>query len=131
MGVIRLKVEWDRPGGADGLYTVHARGCLMAGLWWADSAGPLPDWTAFAFVPIDTSGRGTFRYTGGRAAPREATHVLVRTVVPDMVTVGEVLIPLPPIEGIRLGFVTDLHLSGKRIARGYYRFGGVEAAPCD
>lgn len=118
--MIRLQVEWDDPGDADGLYTIHAAGSLMAGLRWADENGPLPDWTAFAFVPIDPSGRGVFRYSGGRAAPREATHVFVRAVAPDMTTVEEALIPLsprrfaPPIEGaVRLGFVTDLHLSGK------------------
>ncbi len=119
-GVIRLRVEWTRPGGADGLYTVRAPGALMAGLWWADDAGPLPDWTAFAFLPIDPSGRGAFRYTGGRAVPREATHVFVRAVSPDMVTAGEALVPLgdrqpaPPMEdAVRLGFVTDLHLGGR------------------
>ena len=118
--MIRLKVEWERPNCADGLYTVHAPGCLVAGLRWADDAGPLPDWTAFAFVPIDPSGRGVFRYTGGRAVPREATHVSVRAVGPDMTTAEETLIPLTlrrpasPVEGgVRLGFITDLHLAGK------------------
>ncbi len=117
--MIRLQVEWERSGGADGLYTVRAPGALTAGLWWADGAGPLPDWTAFAFLPIDPSGRGAFRYTGGRAAPREATHILVRALTPDMATAEEALVPLPsrrpapPVEGVRLGFVTDLHLSDK------------------
>ncbi len=118
--MVRLKVEWERPSGADGLYTVHAPGSLMADLRWADENGPLPDWTAFAYVPIDPSGRGVFQYTGGRAVPREATHVSARTVAPDMTTGEEALVPLPPrrpappMEGaVRLGFVTDLHLAGK------------------
>ena len=58
--MIRLQVQWDDPAIADGLYTIHAAGALMAGLWWADENGPLPDWTVFAFVPIDPSGRGVF-----------------------------------------------------------------------
>ncbi len=117
--MIRLRVEWERPGGADGLYKVHAADAVMAGLWWADGSGPLPDWTAFAFVPVDPSGNGTFRFAGGRAVPREATHVLVRAVTPDMRS-EEALIPLPDREpaplmegAVRLGFVTDLHLSDK------------------
>ena len=117
--MIRLQVQWERPGGADGLYTVHAAGSLMAGLWWADDAGPLADWTAFAFVPIDPAGRGVFRFTGGRAVPQEATHIFIRAVTPDMAA-EEAVVPLPdrwpapPMEGaVRLGFVTDLHLSGK------------------
>ena len=117
--MIRLQIDLERPGAADGLYTVRAGGSLMAGLWWADENGPLPDWTAFAFVPVDPAGRGLFRFTGGRAVPREATHVFLRAVRPDM-TAEEALVPLPdrrpapPAEGaVRLGFITDLHLSGK------------------
>lgn len=82
--MIRLQLEWDDPGIADGLYTVHAAGALIAGLWWANGAGPLPGWTAFAFLPVAPSGRGVFRFTGGRAVPREATHIFVRAVSPDM-----------------------------------------------
>ena len=117
--MIRLQIEWTSPGGADGTYKLHAAGSLMVGLWWADGTGPLPDWTAFAFVPVDPSGSGVFRFTGGRAVPREATHVFVRAVSPDM-RWEEALFPLParrpasPMEGaIRLGLVTDLHLSDK------------------
>lgn len=136
--MIRLKIELERPGDADGQYEIRAGGAIMAGLWWADGTGHLPDWTAFAFVPIDPSGRGMFRFTGGRAVPREATHVFLRTIRPDM-TVEEALVPLParriapPMEGaVRLGFVTDLHLSGKtwRVGRALAQAGTGDGVLC-
>ncbi len=137
--MIRLKVEWARPEGADGLYTVHAPGALMAGLWWADGTGPLPDWTAFAFVSVDPSGNGTFRLTGSRAVPREATHIFLRAAAPDMTTTEEALVPLPsrrpapPMEGaVRLGLITDLHLSGKpwRVGKALTLAGTGDAVLC-
>ncbi len=137
--MIRLQIQRDDPAIADGLYTVHAAGALMAGLWWADENGPLPDWTAFAFVPIDPAGRGVFRYTGGRAVPREATHIFVRSAAPDMTAAEQALVPLPsrrpapPLEGaVRLGFITDLHLSGRpwQVGRALALAGTGEAVLC-
>ena len=137
--MIRLQVELERCGCADGRYTVHAAGALMAGLWWADESGPLPDWTALTVLPVDPAGRGVFRFTGGRAVPRQATHIFVRAVRPDMKGAEEALFPLPdwqpapPLErAVRLGFVTDLHLSGRpwQVGRALVMAGAGDGVLC-
>lgn len=107
-------------GKADGEYRIHAPGCAAALLLWADSLGVLPDWTAFAAVPLDSFGRGKFRFQGGRAIPPEATHICVRTVSDSLMEWEERLFRIPegfctkPMEKrIRLCVMSDLHLSAK------------------
>ena len=117
---MKLELHLKAPGYADGIYHIRSRGCLAAVLYWADSQGAIPGWTPFAYVPIAPNGVREFRFNGGRAVPREATHVLARGIWPDMSIVEESLAPLllltpPETENntLRLAVVTDLHLSSK------------------
>ena len=118
--MIRLDIRTNIPGCADGTYRVRAKGCIAAVLYWADKHGALPDWTPFAYIPISPSGAGEFQFTGHRAIPKDATHVLVRGVRSAMTITEETIEELPshdwqkPIPGaVRLGVMTDLHLSSK------------------
>ena len=117
---MKLELYLKTPGCADGTYCIRAKGCMAATLYWANSQGALPGWTPFAYVPVAPNGVGEFRFTGHRAVPREATHVLSRGVRPDLSTVEETLEPLPTwtppetgVNGLRLAVITDLHLSSK------------------
>ena len=134
---MQLYIRLDRPGFADGKYAVHAKGYLLAALHWANERGPLPDWTALAYVPLDTDGRGCFHYAGGRAIPAGATHVAAELIAADFTRRERILQPLPeldeyvPIEGpcVRFALMSDLHLSSKpgRIRRALRR---VRQADC-
>jgi len=105
---------------ADGIYTVKAKGCIAASLYWANENGRLPGRTAFAYLPIQPNGVGEFVFRGGRAIPKEATHVFAEAVHPDFVTCEEVLVPIPCLPqvhitgpALRFMVLTDLHLSAK------------------
>lgn len=118
--MIRLDIQMRIPGCADGTYRIRAKGCIAAALYWADKHGALPDWTPFAYIPVSPGGTGEFRFTGHRAIPRDATHVLAHGVRSDMTATEETIAELPnpdrqePVSGaVRLGVITDLHLSGK------------------
>ena len=118
--MIKLDISIKTAGLADGIYHVRAKGCIAAVLYWANSKGELPDWTPFAYVPVTPNGEGQFRFTGHRAIPDEATHVLARAIWPDLTVTEEILQPLPirhcqePHQNaVRFGVITDLHLSGK------------------
>lgn len=115
-----LVINQRIPGCADGNYHVKAKGCIVASLHWADENGALPDWQPFAYIPIEPNGVGTYQFTGGRAIPKDATHVLVRAVSTDFASVEEILVPIPKltVRGIeepaqRFLLMTDLHLSNK------------------
>lgn len=134
--MIKLDISIKTVGFADGTYRVRAKGCIVAVLCWANSQGELPDWTPFAYVPISPNGEGRFCFTGHRAIPDEATHVLARAVRPDLTAAEEILQPLPvqhrqePHQNaVRFGVVTDLHLSGKpRIVQKALRMAGESNA---
>lgn len=118
--MIKLDIPISTAGFVDGTYRVRAKGCIAAALCWANSQGELPDWTPFAYVPITPNDEGQFQFTGHRAIPDEATHILVRAVCADLTSTEEILQPLPlrhrqesHQNAVRFGVITDLHLSGK------------------
>lgn len=110
---------------ADGEYTIQAEGYETAALYWADSNGMLPDWTAFGYVKIDEmTGLGILDFCGGRAVPPEATHVLVRAFPANTSgNASDCVEELFPMERerrtdcgqplLRCGILTDLHLTRK------------------
>ena len=115
-----LTIRQETPGCADGSYHIKAPGSIAASLYWATQAGALPHWQPFAFFPIAPNGTGCFTYTGGRAIPKEATHVLARTVSADFAHTEDILVPIPlpgqqvPAQPVqRFLLMTDLHLSSK------------------
>lgn len=117
---MNLTIKQIIPGCADGNYHVRAKGCIAASLHWADENGALPDWQSFAYLPIETNGVGMYKMEGGRAIPKDATHVLARSVSADFSSVEECLTPIPklaertseePVQ--RFLVMTDLHLSNK------------------
>ena len=115
-----LTINQRIPGCADGNYHVKAKGCIAASLHWADGNGALPDWQPLAYLPIETNGVGMYKMVGGRAIPKDATHVLARAVSTDFASVEEILVPIPkPAEmeaekpAQRFLVMTDLHLSNK------------------
>lgn len=103
---------------ADGLYTIHAMGYQLATLRWANANGPLPGWTAFAYIPLDAYGNGSFQYVGKRAIPPEVMHVAAEMIASDK-TQETVLQPLcvrQPVSlsgGVCFGVMSDLHLTEK------------------
>ena len=119
MGATGIRVRLERPGCANGVYAIQARGALLAALRWADAAGPLPDWTPLAYVPVDADGRGSLHFFGGRAVPSEATHVAAELIGPDLERRETLLAPLPegaaapPLAGTTFGVLSDLHMSAK------------------
>lgn len=117
---MNLTIKQRIPGSADGSYHVRAKGCFAASLHWADENGVLPDWQSFAYLPIEANGVGMYQMAGGRAIPKDATHVLARSVSADFSSVEECLTPIPklaektseePVQ--RFLVMTDLHLSNK------------------
>lgn len=117
---MRLTVSQKKPGCADGRYQLRAKGCVAASLHWADASGALPGWQSFAYIPIEPAGEGVFRFSGGRAIPENATHVLARAVSADFSSAQEALVPIPnPVKEApevprqRLLVLGDLHLANK------------------
>lgn len=105
---------------ADGVYVLQAQKCTAAILFWANEKGALPDWTSFAYIPLDSCGRGRFHFQGGRSVPPEATHVYVRAVHDDFIGYEEGLYEMPingrrrlVQEEVHLCVMSDLHLSSK------------------
>jgi len=114
-----LTIEQRISDCADGNYHLKAPGYIAASLHWAEENGALADWQPFAYFPITPNGVGSFSYTGGRAIPADATHVLARAVSADFEDVKEILAPIPKLaeknvmSAQRLMVMTDLHLSSK------------------
>ena len=75
---MELSVQQINPPSADGIYNVYAPGCVTASLFWANDNGPLEDWMSLAIFSIDPNGEGIFVFDGGRAIPKEATHVYAK-----------------------------------------------------
>lgn len=74
--MIKLDVSIKTAGLADGTYRVWTKGSIAVMPYWASSRGELPDWTPFAYVPMNPNGKGQFRFAGHRAIPGEVAHVL-------------------------------------------------------
>ena len=117
---MQLTINQRIPGCADGNYHVKAKGCIAASLHWADENGALANWQSLAYLPIETNGVGMYKMEGGRAVPRDATHVLARAVSADFANVEKILVPIPKLAEIetaetaqRFLVMTDLHLSNK------------------
>lgn len=96
---IELTINQRIPGCADGNYHVKAKGCIVASLHWADENGALPDWQPFAYLPIETNGVGMYKMVGGRAIPKDATHVLARAVSADFSSAEDPPCPYSEIGG--------------------------------
>ncbi len=120
--MIRLQTGLVWPGCAQGEYSVKAKGYFLAVLRWGAADRPFNDWSPFAFVPIDPAGNGTFSFSGGRAIPREATHVWAHCVKDDFTTATDVSaeiperflrVPAPDPAAQRFSVLTDLHLSSR------------------
>lgn len=121
--MVELKIKLCHPGFADGLFKIRAKGSLAASLYWANAEGPLPGWSAFAYVPVSPTGDAEFRFDGHRAIPYGATHVFVRCVFPDFQRTEEAITALPGeyssygpgTEGAFCQFsvMSDLHLARK------------------
>lgn len=117
-----MELQWKQlmPGSAEGIFSVTAKGYMAASLHWANAQGPLPGWTAFGYLPLDTFGRGSFRYPGFRAIPPEATHMAARLIAPDFEERAIILKALPPqiashkpAQHVRFAVMSDLHMTGK------------------
>ncbi len=91
---MQLNVKRRNNETADGVFTVKAKGCVLAYLYWANEDGALSDWTAFGVVPLHASNStGSFILKGERAIPKQTSHILVRAVSEDFKTVYEELFP--------------------------------------
>ena len=117
---MNMIVQYDGMHTADGLYRLHAPGCLAASLHWANESGALPNFTALAYVPLDSFGNGAYRLRGGRGIPQPATHIQVRTVTPDFTLAEERRFPIPETQkdsesphDVRFCVMSDLHLAAK------------------
>lgn len=117
-----MELQWKQltPGTAEGIFSITAKGYMAASLHWATAQGPLPAWTAFSYLPLDSFGRGSFRYTGFRAIPPEATHVAARLIAPDFVDTSIILKALPSRisahaseQTVCFAVMSDLHMTGK------------------
>ncbi len=117
---MKLKLNLQKKGSADGFYCLQAPGCTVARLSWADEDGVLEDWTSFSYIPLDAFGKGSFRFQGGRAIPPEATHIHVRAVKNDLIEWDEALFEIPEVyraevakKGTHFCVMSDLHISSK------------------
>lgn len=118
-----LKIKLLHPDFADGMFKIRAKGSLAASLYWANEEGPLPGWSAFAYVPVNPTGDVAFRFDGHRAIPYGATHVFVRCVSPDFQKIEETITAIPEeaiprrpgTDGVfcRFSVMSDLHLARK------------------
>ena len=125
---MQLNIKYTRQNCADGVYSVKAKGYVLASLWYGDESGVLPNYTAIAYIPLDASGEGSFTYTGGRSIPDEATCVIARLVRADCLKVEEISALIPaeqkakPFQQImRFAVMSDLHLKEAELRKKAYR----------
>lgn len=117
---MKLMIQRTAGSTADGIYTVKATGGLAALLYWADDNGRLSDWTAFAYIPIQPNGEGTCVLQGGRAIPKDATHVYAEVMDDDLTIFEWILEPICDFSRMitdgypkRFFVLSDCHLSKK------------------
>ena len=125
---MQLNVKYTCPICADGVYSVKAKGYVLASLWYGNESGVLPNYTAIAYIPLDASGEGSFTYTGSRSIPDEATRVIARLVSADCLKTEEIsaLIPAeqkakPFQPNVRFAVMSDLHLKESELRKKAYR----------
>lgn len=122
--MIKLKVNLKRQGCAEGYYTVRAKGFILAILNWGNEHGILEDWGAFAYVPVDPAGNGSFYFSGSRGIPRGATHVYAHCISSDFSHHEDTAVNIPAKflrdsyisdskNAQKFSVLTDLHLSSK------------------
>lgn len=119
MKEIYLTIERKNQDSGDCVFQIHAPGCIIAGLFWADKEGyALHEWTSFGYVRL-ISGRGSFEFSGKRAIPENAVSVLCRAVSEDCGQIEECLQVIPGERGksFQGGYcfavASDLHISNK------------------
>lgn len=64
---MKLQVKFKTPGFADCNIEIQAKGFLVASIYWANTNGPLPEWSLLAVFPISPSGTGSYAFDGHRA----------------------------------------------------------------
>ncbi len=120
--MLKLQTSLIWPGLAMGKYSLKAKGFLFAVLRWGNAAGPLPDWSPIAYIPIDPAGNGEFFFPGHRAIPHGATHVWAHCVAYDFLCFEDVSVVIPEkylpskerAEAAQhFSVLSDLHLSAK------------------
>lgn len=119
MKEIYLTIERKNQDSGDCAFQIHAPGCIMAGLFWADKEGNvLHGWSSFGYVRL-ISGRGRFEFSGNRAIPENAVSVLCRAVSEDCGQTAECLKVIPGERekysqgGYCFAVASDLHISNK------------------
>lgn len=119
---MKLQIKLQRPGYAQGRYSVKAKGCIIAILSWANAEGRLSGWSPFAYVPIDPYGNGIFSFDGNRAIPTGVTHVHTRCIKADFNHSEEMLTEIPeqfvieyiePENQAGISVLSDMHLTAK------------------
>ena len=128
MEKLKIKLIWS--GCAEGRYIIKAKGFILAILSWGNECGALEGWGAFAYIPIDPAGNGSFYFSGARSMPKEATRVYARCLASDFSYCEEIFAEIPAkflcehyISGNvqKFSVLTDLHLASKpwRIKRAF------------
>lgn len=120
--MIKLKLNLKRQGCAEGYYTIKAKGFILAVLNWGNEHGILEDWGAFAYVPVDPAGNGSFYFSGSRGIPEGATHVYAHCLSSDFSFTEDIAAKIPAKflcdsyiseNAQRFSVLTDLHLASK------------------
>lgn len=73
--MMKLQTSLIWPGCAQGRYIIKAKGFILAVLRWGNRDHPFPDWSPFAYIPIDPAGNGAFFFSGKRGIPPGTSHV--------------------------------------------------------
>ena len=115
---MEITITENTPGIADGTYHISVQSCEVVTLYWADQNGILSHWTPLARLPLGEDGCGSFRCTGQRAIPAEATHLFA--LAEGTAGTQQALVPLSDRTRIlqteapmRVIAMSDLHLSRK------------------
>lgn len=120
--MIKLKINLMWPGCAEGHYIIKAKGFILALLSWGNEHGTLEGWGAFAYVPIDPAGNGSFHFSGARRIPKGATHVYAHCMSSDFSYCEGAFAEIPAQflceasiseKAQRFSVLTDLHLASK------------------
>ena len=122
LAVEKLKINLIWPRCAEGRYIIKAKGFILAILSWGNECGTLEGWGAFAYIPIDPGGNGSFYFSGARSIPKEATRVYARCLTSDFSYYEDIFAEIPAkflcehciSENVqKFSVLTDLHLASK------------------
>ena len=120
--MFKIQIKLGKPGRAQGVYRITARGAILAVLRWGTQSAPLETWSPFAYVPIDPAGNGSFVFTGNRGIPPEAASVHARCYLADFSRFEDIAVPIPAqyqadraqqANACTFSVLTDLHLTAK------------------